>query len=182
MSKRNFLAEFIQEPVYVIREENFSPSDDAIVPKQVEIQETAPRVTEEPEVVLATPPKPLPTKGENLKHCIILLNTEAEIIGASEEEFLYKILGAVKRQANDVLIANIKDANQESIDALLAEHNHRHLIAFGLEKLPIEANSDLYEISSISGKQYLLTDHLSDISQNQDKKKALWKALQSMFL
>ncbi len=181
MSDRNFLAEFIKEPIYVIKESLSTPEvqkAENSVPKEIEDN----TVVEEPEVALSAPPTPLPTKGENLKHCIVLLDTEAEIISASDEEFLYKILGAVKRSSNDVLIANINGANKDSIDALLAEHNHRHLLAFGLENLPDGTSAPLYEIKSVSGRQYLLADHLHAIAQDQDKKKALWKALQSMFL
>ena len=181
MTIKNFLAEFIQEPIYVINEKD-DPKGSTQVKEAGNHDEQSAAMVEEAAVPLASPPTPLPTKGENLKHCIILVKTDVEVIGAADEAFLYKILGAVKRQANDVLIANVSKANQESINALLAEHNHRHLIGFGLETLPIPGQSSLYETVLLSGKQYLLAEDLSTISEDKEKKKALWKALQSMFL
>lgn len=176
MADRDFLAEFIQEPVYVIKEKQTEKDESYSKPED----ETPVESVAEPVVELA-PPTPLPTKGENLKHCLVLVNADAEVIGASDEEFLYKILDAVKRQANDVLIANIGTANDDSISAFLVEHNHTHLLAFGLNQLPNEMEATVYEPLNIKGKSYLLAEDLTSISQNQDKKKALWKALQSMF-
>lgn len=177
MADRNFLAEFIQEPVYVIKEKQTNKSESyATAEKETPVAE----VFAEPEIALA-PPTPLLTKGENLKHCLVLVNTDAEVIGASDEEFLYRILSAVKRQAIDVMIANVSTANDDSISAFLVEQNHKHLLAFGLNQLPNQMEASLYEPLNVSGKSYLLAENLSSISQDLDKKKALWKALQSMF-
>ena len=131
MADRDFLAEFIQEPVYVIKEKQTEKAESYSKP----VNDTPLESVTEPVVQLASP-TPLPTKGENLKHCLVLVNTDAEVIGAEDEEFLYKILGAVKRQANDVMIANVSTANDDSISAFLVEHNHKHLLAFGLNQLP----------------------------------------------
>lgn len=177
MADSNFLAEFIKEPVYVIQEAQSVQEDSKVITEPAKEA----TVVAEPEVKLSTP-TPLPTKGENLKHCIILVNTDAEVIGASDEAFLYKILGAVKRQPNDVLIANVNKVNNDSLAAFLAEHNHKHLLAFGPNQLSNDVDATLYEPTKISGKSYLLTEDLGIIAQNQDKKKALWKALQTMFL
>lgn len=174
MSDREFLSHFIEEPLYLIK-------DDVKVPTiQAESLEVAqPIQAEEPAAPVLL--KPLPTFGKNLKHCIILVNW-GEQANSSEKELLIKILSSVKRSEDDVLIASSSNASAEQIDALLAEYNHKHLIDFGTSKLVEIAHAETYTPVQVGPKKYLKADALSEIAQDVEKKKALWKALQEMFL
>jgi len=97
------------------------------------------------------------------------------------KELLYKIMGSVKRKPEDVLLANCKNADAVQIEALLANNNHRHVLAFGTEVLAELKGVTSYAIHQVGPKSFLKADSLTQIATNVDKKKALWKALQEMF-
>ena len=173
MSDFSFLSEFINETLYLIKEENQT--------SQYEEAQAEPpvQVVEEPQEKVSL--KPVPTSGQNLKGCIILVNWENDTV-PEEKELLLKILGSVKRSEQDVLIAQVVDTSPEQIDALLAEQNHKHVLDFGTSKFPELSSSQPYQILEKGSKRYLKADALSEISTDVEKKKALWKALQDMFL
>ncbi len=194
MADDNFLAHFIEEPIYVIASEELSSPES----KEIEVEaapvtpatltedmssnepEVTSNVVEEPEAPVYV--TPLPTIGDNLKHCIVLVDSENELLEEPLKVLLYKIMGAVKRNAEDILIANCRNAKSDQIEALLANNNHRHLLAFGTDVLVQMKENSLYEIKKEGAVSMLKSDPLVEIQQNVDKKKALWKALQEMFL
>lgn len=207
MSDYSFLPHFITEDIYVIKEEgnllhaeaplsSTTPEPVASAPAveapKTEISEpipaakptiptiepAAPMVAKEPEPVYL---KPLPTEGNNLKHCLLLVESAEAVLEAPLKAFLEKIMGAVKRSLDDVLLVNVKEASPEQIEALLSEQNHRHLIAFGTSKVTELNNAPLYQLSQVNRKNYLRADALSAIAQNVEMKKALWGALKGMF-
>lgn len=194
MSDQNFLAHFIEEPIYLIKGETtaieeapeaqpveIEPSSEEIAPaaKAVEEDTPTPAVVEEPTPVYV---KPLPTAGENLKHCIVLVDSTEELLEEPLKDFLYKIIGAVKRNPEDVLLANCHEASTDQIEALLANNNHKHILSFGTQVLTELKDAQPYEIHKPKYVAMLKADPLSEIASNVDKKKALWKALQEMFL
>lgn len=207
MSDYSFLPHFITEDIYVIKEEAASLKSEApeatpttepvpIPAESVEKQsestsepiaaaksaipaiEPAPAVVREPEPVYL---KPLPTEGNNLKHCLLLVESSETVLEAPLKGLLEKIMGAVKRSMDDVLLVNVKNASTEQIDALLSEQNHRHLIAFGTSKIAPLNNAPLYQLTEVNRKSYMRADALSSIAQNVEMKKALWGTLKSMF-
>lgn len=140
--------------------------------------EPAPVVAKEPEPVYL---KPLPTEGNNLKHCLLLVESSETVLEIPLKGLLEKIMGAVKRSMDDVLLVNVKDASTEQIDALLSEQNHRHLIAFGTSKIAALNGATLYQLTEVNRKSYLKADSLAAIAQNVEMKKALWGTLKAMF-
>lgn len=176
MAEQNFLPHFIEEPIYLIKEEQMVGEQATQSPETPSESSTK---VEEPTPVYV---KPLPTEGDNLKHCIVLVNSDKEVLEEHLKDFLLKIMGAVKRQSEDILIANCKNATEEQIEALLANHNHRHLLDFNSQSFGLLANSTPYEIKQEKGVFMIKVDSLDQIEQNVDMKKALWKALQEMFL
>jgi hypothetical protein len=135
-------------------------------------------VAKEPEPVYL---KPLPTEGSNLKHCLILVESEADVLEADLKALLEKIMASVKRSMDDVLLVNVKDADTAQIEALLSEQNHRHLITFGSQKVTALHNTKTYELTQVGHKSYLKADALPDISTEVALKKALWASLKAMF-
>lgn len=204
MSDQNFLAHFIEEPIYLVKEDQVSTkepvldetpeatpvlaeaSESQAIPTEVakaepipiQAEAPAPTVVEEPTPVYV---KPLPTAGDNLKHCIVLVNSAEELLEEPLKELLYKILGSVKRKPEDVLLANCQNAKKDQIEALLAGNNHRHVLAFGTEVLTNLNGATPYGVQKDGPKSFLKADALTEIATNVDKKKALWKALQEMF-
>lgn len=208
MPDYSFLPHFITEDIYVIEEEGsllqaeapvssatpepvasatasvatpkteISEPTPAAKPTIPTIEPAAPMVAKEPEPVYL---KPLPTEGNNLKHCLLLVESAEAVLEAPLKALLEKIMGSVKRSLDDVLLVNVKEASPEQIEALLSEQNHRHLIAFGTSKVTELNNAPLYQLSQVNRKNYLRADALSAIAQNVEMKKALWGALKEMF-
>lgn len=149
----------------------------AVPEKPAPTTEPAP-VAKEPEPVYL---KPLPTEGSNLKHCLILVESEADVLEADLKALLEKIMASVKRSMADVLLVNVKNADTAQIEALLSEQNHRHLIAFGTQKVSTLIDANTYELTQVGHKSYLKADALPAISAEVALKKALWAALKAMF-
>lgn len=189
MAEDNFLPYFIEEPIYVIKGDTkaeSAPATEEIVEPEVPTETTvaeAPEVVQESKVEEPEPVyvKALPTAGDNLKHCIVLVSSEEAILEESLQAFLYKIMGSVKRKSEDILLANCHQADEEQIAALLANNNHRHVLTFGVNLLPVLASASPYTIVKEGAVSMLKADELSLIDQQTEKKKALWKALQEMF-
>ena len=201
MSDQNFLAHFIEEPIYLIKEDRVTSKEPVVdeTPEAVAVPAEAPAsqdiqteavkpdtaqvetatLVEEPSTPVYV--KPLPTAGDNLKHCIVLVDSTQALLEDPLKELLYKIMGSVKRKPEDILLANCKNADPEQIEALLANNNHRHVLAFGTEVLAELKGVTSYAIHKVGPKSFLKADSLTEITTNVDKKKALWKALQEMF-
>jgi hypothetical protein len=200
MQDLSFLPNLIDEDIYVIKEKGVVQEKEVVqeilveTESKVEVEikvEPAPadpipilvpvieNKAEEPKVVYT---QPLPTEGSNLKHCIVIVESSEAMLDNGSKTFLENILKSVKRSLDDILLVNAKDANDEQIQALLAEQNHRHLLCFGSEKLTFLKNIQAYAVHSENHKFYLKADGLDLISTTVDKKKALWTALKEMFL
>jgi hypothetical protein len=176
--KHAYLPYFIDETIYVIAS---SQQQEADAPEQAiaEAPEHAPAPTTSAE----TSPidlNPIVTFGENLKHCIVLFSSSTKISPESKD-LLFKILGAINRTPKDALMANVHGCSSEQLQALLAEHNHRHLISFGITNIPQLSEAQPYQPITEKGKYYILSDHLEAVAVDLDKKKALWKALKNIF-
>ena len=171
MSEQSFLAHLITEDLYVLKEE---------VKTGVQTEELPaiePSKSEDSEPIYLSP---LPTEGSNLKHCLVLVESENPMPG-NDQGLLEKIMGAVKRSMDDILLVNVKAASDDQLEALLSEQNHRHLLAFGTRKVRQLAEAEKYELRLIDGKSYLKADSLKAISENMELKKVLWKVLKEMF-
>lgn len=198
MSDQSFIAHFITEDIYLLKEEVKPPTQtDEAKPEPLVEQQPAqepvaeevatykeepalfePSKVEEPEPVYL---KPLPTEGSNLKHCLVLVESENQVLENELKGLLEKIMTAVKRSMDDILLVNVKAASDDQLDALLSEQNHRHLLAFGTRKVQQLREVGNYELTLIERRSYVKADSLRSISENIELKKALWKVLKEMF-
>jgi len=190
MQDFSFLPNLSDEDIYVIEEDKAVEKVKEVMPQPVVAAVIAPtpapasvtapeNIVEEPLPVFI---QPLPTEGNNLKHCIIIVESDEAILNKDSKTFLENILKSVKRSPDDILLVNAKEATDEQIQALLVEQNHRHLLCFGTEKMTNLNSIQNYTVHSENHKFYLKADDLSIISQAVEKKKALWIALKEMFL
>ncbi len=203
----SFLSHFITEEIYLIKDD-VAPAPtqeikgEKVVEAPVEKANPAPtkevkteEVAETPAEKVSSPPptpvveepkpvyiKPLPTEGNNLKHCLIFFEAEHPQLEAEKKAFLLKILTSVKRSLDDVLLINLKEASPEQIEAVLNEFNHRHVLVFNSKKLDSYNNSPVYEVKEDRKKFYMKADDLGEIEATVALKKAIWAGLQKMFL
>lgn len=182
----SFLSHFITEEIYLIKDASASlPTtpqievDEAEAPVEKMSQGAPTPVVKEAEVVYI---KPLPTEGNNLKHCLVFFEANQPQLEADKKAFLLKILASVKRSLDDVLLVNIKEASPEQIEAVLNEFNHRHVLVFNSEKLNSYTESTLYEVREDQKKFYMKANDLGMIESTVALKKAIWAGLQKMFL
>jgi hypothetical protein len=119
--------------------------------------------------------------GNNSKKVVVLVNNKAEaIISDLEKEFLLKILAAVKLTLNDIAIVNIADKGFSTLQELESCIPVNKCLIFGYSGF-IEPKSK-YLITTIDDHiEALLSDALSEIVDDREKKKALWNELQKLF-
>jgi hypothetical protein len=167
-----FLSHLFSEDIYTIDEELQVKSTVPIESNEDQTQHDKPKE--------ALELKPIMTHGENLKHCLVLFQAK-EKLRTESKALLFKILEAIDRKPKDVLMANLYDCSPEGIEAFLVENKHQHLISFDVTAVEPLSKSTVYLPIQDHGKTYLLADSLEAISLDIEKKKALWKALKSIF-
>lgn len=191
--KRSFLPYFFTEPVFSIQKEhrhdsgNKEKSYSESSTKKPDsgkdsIVESAENIVREP-ISETSPIPPLPYSGKNLKKILILFeNKEKEQLPDKEELFLKKVLQAVKLNFDDIALINIAFVDQaaysqiNSFDAVIQ-------ISLGVRRDSLYFNTSriLYTIAQEEDVRYLLTDNLTTMQNQQDKKVLLWDNLQKLF-
>lgn len=178
----NFLPHFINETVYVIKEDTVAkeekPTPVAEQPEEVKPAEVKPAETlvqKEPEA------KPeLRFKGNNQRSILILVDyPDHEHIDQADEAFLSKILQAIQVKIEESAILNLVSNNHFDYDTML-QFEAQHVLYFGTNKI-LPAQFVNYSIQSVSGKQILLSPALAHVAAATSEKKLLWGALKQMF-
>ncbi len=122
--------------------------------------------------------------GQNHKSCIILVkNLLYPILSKQDLTFLENILKAIQYTLEDVVIINIKD-QKITLENIQEEYAVEKLILFDILAFEIgiqNKNIRQYEVFELEKIHVLTANSLQEITQNIDKKKALWIALQRMF-
>ncbi len=128
---------------------------------------------------VASEPKPIIFFGENNKGILILVNDpSSEFLNAQDLNLLMKIIEAgLKFSKKDIALVNL---SKFSADQVIKEITHDYLISFGAGDT-FATGKPLNEIIDLHGKKGLFSHQLHEISMDVEKKKLLWKALQSMF-
>ncbi|MEA5424990.1 DNA polymerase III subunit psi [Arcicella lustrica] len=102
----------------------------------------------------------------------------------ADQALLGKILTAVKLNLNQVDLARLADLSQMNARTAFSQNLISHFITFGvaLQKIKLEIPLNPYQTKEIKNIRFLFSDALSELQNDVEKKKALWKALQEMFL
>ncbi|UII20962.1 hypothetical protein [Fulvivirga ligni] len=185
MEDNSFLKFFITEPVYHIQGEEIIQNKVEEPEMKISKPESEPEIIEEApkEEIKEEINQPISIKGSNAKNVIIIVNEpEVEFISDSNEDFLGKILKAVKLDIKEVGLINA--ANNPGLN----QHNSMDLegskfLLFGIESAKIfKDNFPHYQIIELESKQFLSGNSLSEIAKDSELKKLLWTALQKLFL
>ncbi len=126
-----------------------------------------------------------PVLGENKKGLVLLVALpEAAFKALPKNEFLIKILGAIRYTPSDVGYVNALSVKPVNIHELSKEVSLNHLLVFGKNILDMTADSRVgyYKPASIGRTPLLIAEELEAIELDVNKKKQLWAALQQMFL
>jgi len=102
----------------------------------------------------------------------------------ADQALLGKILTAVKLNLNQVDLVRLADLSQMNARTAFSQNLISHFITFGvaLQKIKLEIPLNPYQTKEIKNIRFLFSDALSELHTDVEKKKALWKALQEMFL
>lgn len=126
-----------------------------------------------------------PVLGENKKGLILLVSLpEPGFLALPKNEFLIKVLGAIRYTPQDVGYVNVPQTKSVNIHELSKEVNLNYLLVFGKNILDMTADSRVgyYKPASIGRTPLLIAEELAAIELDVNKKKQLWGALQQMFL
>ena len=102
----------------------------------------------------------------------------------ADQALLGKILTAVKLNLNQVDLVRLADLSQMNARTAFSQNLISHFITFGvaLQKIKLEIPLNPYQTKEIKNIRFLFSDALSELQNDVEKKKALWRALQEMFL
>lgn len=102
----------------------------------------------------------------------------------ADQALLGKILTAVKLNLNQVDLVRLADLSLMNARTAFSQNLISHFITFGvaLQKIKLEIPLNPYQTKEIKNIRFLFSDALSELQNDVEKKKALWKALQEMFL
>ena len=117
-----------------------------------------------------------------LKHKVLVLVDKFE---DTHQELLGKMLKAVKLDFEQIDLVDIATTSPLEYQDFLSEKVTHQMISFGvgLGRLNWDLMLVPYQIKTVEGVQFLLSDALSVIAQDQNgEKRKLWAALQALFL
>ncbi len=119
--------------------------------------------------------------GQGEKKILWILNDQPE-----QEDFLQKISAAAKLELlKDVFLVRVSaETSTLSIQKFIKINFVTNIIVMGTlpNFLGLNFRTKKYEVKTFQGVKYLFTDDLSAISLNNNLKKDLWTAMQTMFL
>ncbi|MDQ3290330.1 MAG: hypothetical protein M3Q05_03465 [Bacteroidota bacterium] len=176
-----FYQQLFNEPLFILTE----PHSDVPVslPKQNEPEPISKAEIEE--WGSTAPVNKYRVIGNNQKGLVLLVSLpEPAYQELTKNEFLIKILGAIKYTPNDVAFVNAFQVKPVNIFELGKEVQLNHLIVFGKNIVDMTGDSRVgyYKPASIGRTPLLIVEELDAIEKDVNKKKQLWAALQTMFL
>lgn len=119
--------------------------------------------------------------GENQKALLVIAREDD--LSEENQQFLAKILSAVKYDLlQDASILKLEKNENISVQQLLSKYDT--VLSFGIKVSDIGMSFEtiLYQPIILLEKKYLIGHSLENIKGNQGYKKALWGALQKVFL
>lgn len=117
--------------------------------------------------------------GEGEKQVLIVVDESVTSTGA-EAGFLRKILQAVQLEDQDVKVFAQQDTSAKVMELVNQEQAAVTIAFIGADKVP--PGKHIYITFSLKGKQYIFGETLSKVQADQNQKKALWAALQKVFV
>lgn len=117
-------------------------------------------------------------QGRNQSKILIVLDKQS----ARHRTLLVKILAAVGKQLDDVLLLELEEKEYISSD-IWNRTNVSKIIIFGghLNQICLNIDARKYQITTFKTLEVLWSDNLAVINKNVEYKRQLWKALQLFF-
>ncbi len=122
---------------------------------------------------------------QNRYPLLVITRDEANpYLNTGDEAFLEKVLKAVDLQLHHVKLTNTAQLSPEDHFEHWQAVPSRKVISFGVnfQELFPDISLEKYQLGRLENIYFLQADSLQEISQDQEKKKLLWSALQQLFL
>lgn len=117
------------------------------------------------------------------KGLVILVSEEAAAFQAIlQNEFLTKILKAIKFDMHDVAFVNVGRGSTINLAVLGKQLPIKSVVSFGTDLLDLEKIPPAYKHFHVGPTPVLLSESLTQLEADQSKKRLLWNGLQGMFL
>lgn len=113
---------------------------------------------------------------------ILVSEDQATFDKILQNEFLTKILKAIKYEMHDVAFVNVPSGKQVNLAVLAKTLPVSHLVSFGTNLVDLEKTPAPYKHFHIGPTPVLLSESLTQLEADQNKKRLLWGGLQGMFL
>lgn len=175
-----FYQQLFTEPIFVVPEKT-----PIVAPEPVATSAPTISPAELERLGNTAPLQKYPIIGENRKGLVLLFSLpEKDFQAITKNDFLIKIIGAIKYTPADVAFVNALGRQPVNIHELSKEINLAHLIVFGKNIVDMTADSRVsyYKPASIGRTPLLIAEDLASIELDVNKKKLLWGALQTIFL
>lgn len=173
MSHLDFYADFLNEGIYILQDEN---NLSVIKEPDLTYQEVESNIGNEIS-------KDIDFLGTNTENLAILVRYQnSEWIATKDKLVLEKILAAINLNLNNIALVNISRTSCTSFREISEKLSAKSIICFGLDPSFIERNEN-DKIVNIDSKNFLFTQHnLTEIAMSKDLKMILWKNLKQLFL
>lgn len=124
----------------------------------------------------------IPFSGSYDNGIIVIHDIAEGIEGTAELLLLQKIMQAVNVSLSNAGLINIHKWENASIQRLVDTLSPQTIICFG-GAMPNDQNlPELYQIGTLLNARALMSESLSLINSDVNKKKSLWLALKSLFI
>jgi hypothetical protein len=113
---------------------------------------------------------------------ILVSEDETSFRNIIQNEFLTKILKAIKYEMHDVAFVNVAKGSKVNLAVLGRTLPIKSLVSFGSSLLDLDKIPAAYKHFHIGPTPVLLSESLTQLEADQSKKRLLWNGLQGMFL
>ncbi|MFC5270138.1 hypothetical protein [Adhaeribacter terreus] len=147
-------------------------------------------ITRDANANVPTPDEELTVSGPEItwnekvfKGLTILVSEDATTFSQIlQNEFLTKILKAIKFEMHDVAFVNIACGANVNLAVLGRQLPIKSVVSFGTDLLDLEKIPAAYKHFHVGPTPVLLSESLTQLEADQNKKRLLWNGLQGMFL
>jgi hypothetical protein len=117
------------------------------------------------------------------KGLVMLVSEDEKVFNAIlQNEFLTKILKAIKFEMHDVAFVNVPKSANVNLAVLGRKLAIKSVVSFGTDLIDLEKIPAPYKHFHIGPTPVLLSESLTELEADQNKKRLLWGGLQGMFL
>ena len=113
---------------------------------------------------------------------ILVSEDENSFRNIIQNEFLTKILKAIKYEMHDVAFVNVAKGSTVNLSVLGRKLPIKSIVSFGTNLLDLDKIPAAYKHFHVGPTPVLLSESLTQLEADQSKKRLLWNGLQGMFL